>query len=127
MNTEAIRTVAKALSAHNTLLPNGEFLRFNMKNWCGTACCIAGWTNILIGDAEGAQKDEHELFSAERKLGLSRDQALALFSPALNVPYSEVTPQQAADVLMRLVDTGKVDWGKLKKPQLASCVPEKKD
>jgi hypothetical protein len=127
MNIDAIRFVAKALLENNTALPNGDYLKFNMKNWCGTACCIAGWTNILIGDNGNSPKDVHELFSAERKLGLSRDQALALFSPALNIPYSKVTPQQAAEVLVRLADTGKVDWGKLKKPPLTAWVPEKKD
>ena len=53
---------------------------------------------------------------AERKLGLTRIQALELFSPALTIPYSEVTPQQAADVLLRLADTRSVDWGELKNP-----------
>jgi len=32
------------------------------------------------------------------------------------IPYSEVTPQQAAEVLLRLADTGSVDWGDLKNP-----------
>lgn len=116
MNTEAIRLVAKELLAQNTILPNGERLQFDMKNWCGTTCCIAGWTNILIPDDETAAEGEHDLFSAKRKLGLTREQALALFSPALNIRYSEVTPQQAAEVLLRLADTGRVDWGKLKNP-----------
>jgi hypothetical protein len=49
MNTEAIHFVAQAILAQNTVLPNGERLKFDMKNWCGTACCIAGWTNALIG------------------------------------------------------------------------------
>ncbi|HEY8006592.1 MAG TPA: hypothetical protein VIE66_07320 [Methylocella sp.] len=116
MNTEAIRFVAKAILAQDTVLPNGERLEFDMTNWCGTACCIAGWTNFLITDDENARKDEHDLFSAERKLGLTRNEALELFSPALTVPYSEVTPQQAAEVLLRLADTGAVDWEKLKNP-----------
>ncbi len=90
MNTEAIRLVAKELLAQNTILPNGERLQFDMKNWCGTTCCIAGWTNILIPDDETAAEGEHDLFSAKRKLGLTREQALALFSPALNIRYSEV-------------------------------------
>ena len=92
MNTEAIHFIAKAILAQNTVLPNGERLKFDMKNWCGTACCIAGWTNVLITDDENARKDEHHFFSAERKLGLTRNQALELFSPALTIPYSEVTP-----------------------------------
>jgi len=116
MNTEAIRFIAKAILAQNTVLPNGERLKFDMENWCGTACCIAGWTNFLITDDENARKDEHDLFSAERKLGLTRNQALELFSPALTIPYSDVTPQQAADVLLRLTDTGSVGWGDLKNP-----------
>jgi hypothetical protein len=116
MNIEAIRFVAKAIRAQNTVLPNGERLEFDMKNWCGTACCIAGWTNFLITDDENARKGEHDLFSAERKLGLTRNEALELFSPALTIPYSEVTPQQAAEVLLRLADTGSVDWEELKNP-----------
>ena len=116
MNTEAIRFVAKAILAQDTVLPNGERLEFDMTNWCGTACCIAGWTNFLITDDENARKDEHDLFSAERKLGLTRNEALELFSPALTIPYSEVTPQQAAEVLLRLADTGAVDWEELKNP-----------
>ncbi len=116
MNTEAIRFVAKAILAQDTVLPNGERLEFDMKNWCGTACCIAGWTNFLITDDENARKGEHDLFSAERKLGLTRNEALELFSPALTIPYSEVTPQQAAEVLLRLADTGSVDWEELKNP-----------
>jgi hypothetical protein len=116
MNTEAIRFVAKAILAQDTVLPNGERLEFDMTNWCGTACCIAGWTNFLITDDENARKDEHDLFSAERKLGLTRNEALELFSPALTIPYSAVTPQQAAEVLLRLADTGSVDWEELKNP-----------
>ena len=116
MNIEAIRFVAKAILAQNTVLPNVERLEFDMKNWCGTACCIAGWTNFLITDDENARKGEHDLFSAERKLGLTRNEALELFSPALTIPYSEVTPQQAAEVLLRLADTGSVDWEELKNP-----------
>ena len=116
MNTEAIHFVAKAILDQNTVLPNGERLVFDMKNWCGTACCIAGWTNVLIPDDENARQDEHDLFAAERKLGLTRTQALELFSPALTISYSDVTPQQAADVLLHLADTGSVDWGELKNP-----------
>ena len=104
MNTEAIHFIAKAILAQDTVLPSGEHLKFDMTNWCGTACCIAGWTNVLIPDDKNARKDEHDLFSAERKLGLTRNQALELFSPALTIPYSEVTPQQAADVLLRLAE-----------------------
>ena len=37
MNTEAIHFVAKAILDQNTVLPNGERLIFDMKNWCGTA------------------------------------------------------------------------------------------
>ena len=99
MNIEAIRFVAKAILAQNTVLPNGERLKFDMENWCCTACCIAGWTNVLIPDDKNARQDEHDLFAAERKLGLTRTQALELFSPALTISYSDVTPQQAADVL----------------------------
>jgi hypothetical protein len=116
MNIEAIHFVANAILAQDTVLPNGERLKFDMKNWCGTACCIAGWTNVLITDDENAPKGEHDLFAAERKLGLTRNEALELFSPALTIPYSEVTPQQAAAVLLHLVDTGSVDWGELKNP-----------
>ena len=116
MHTEAIHFVAQAILAQNTVLANGERLKFDMKNWCGTACCIAGWTNALITDDGNARKDEHDFFSAERKLGLTRNQALELFSPALTIPYSEVTPEQAADVLLRLADAGSVDWGELKNP-----------
>jgi hypothetical protein len=116
INIEAIRFVAKAILAQNTVLPNGERLEFDMKNWCGTACCIAGWINFLITDDENARKGEHDLISAERKLGLTRNEALELFSPALTIPYSEVTPQQAAEVLLRLADTGSVDWKELKNP-----------
>ncbi len=116
MNTDAIHFVAKAILAQNTVLPNGERLKFDMKNWCGTASCIAGWTNVLITDDEYARKDEHDLFAAERKLALTRNQALELFSPALTIPYSNVTSQQAAEVLLRLADTGSVDWGDLRNP-----------
>lgn len=126
MNVEAIRFVAHALLANETVLSNGENLQFDMKHWCGTACCIAGWTNILIPDHGQESTDAHEFFSAERKLGLERHQALALFSPALDIPYSEVSPREAAEVLIRLAETGEVDWGKLKKPPLAAWVLEKK-
>lgn len=116
MNTEAIRFVADAILVQDTVLPSGERLQFDMTNWCGTACCIAGWTNFLIIDDENACKDEHHLFAAERKLGLTRNQALELFAPALTIPYSEVTRHQATDVLWRLADTGLVDWQGLKNP-----------
>jgi hypothetical protein len=57
--------VAKAILDQNTVLPNGERLVFDMKNWCGTACCIAGWTNVLIPDDKNARQDEHDLFAAD--------------------------------------------------------------
>ena len=69
MNTEAIRFIAKAILAQNAVLPSGERLEFDMKNWCGAACCIAGWTNLLITNDENARTDEHHFFSAEKKLG----------------------------------------------------------
>ena len=73
MNTEAIHFVAQAILAQNTVLPNGERLKFDMKNWCGTACCIAGWTNALITDDENerAQRRARFLFCRE-KTGINK-------------------------------------------------------
>ena len=66
MNTEAIHFIAKAILAQNTVLPSGERLEFDMKNWCGAACCIAGWTNVLIPDDGNAAAP---FLLCRRKLG----------------------------------------------------------
>lgn len=139
MNKRNILKVAKAIedAAKKQEGLRGE-IGFNMNvvaahdghgdhvDTCGTVACIAGWAYAirypsvtaarLVKVADGAAflglHMEHRVPSiAARFLGLSDDEALALFAPdSLLISYRDITPAHAVAVLRHLAKTGKVDW-----------------
>ncbi len=81
---------------------------------CGTSGCIAGYAiakylpEIWAGEHANSRH-------AEKLLGLTTDEATALFFPDFrNLPggidLDEITPAMAADTLTRFALTGKVVW-----------------
>lgn len=99
---------------------DGDPVAFNMNNFCGSACCIAGWANFLFPDKEEYGLEDLSLdgrvqAGAELKLGLDPDTAGELFMPSdgpffdedyeVLIPYEDITPKQAANAI-RLVANG---------------------
>lgn len=74
---------------------------------CDTVACIAGWVHFLNG-GKNHQAGEIALH-ARKVLGLSINVADELFAPQL-VCRDNVTTAEAALVLFKLAETGKVDW-----------------
>lgn len=92
---------------------------FDMANYCGTACCIAG--HVLRDSAVPADKIAGKWdVAAAAILGLSEDQRLNLFAPAGVVHTVDcfakrgepgfITNAHAAACLRKLAATGEVDW-----------------
>ena len=91
---------------------------------CGAVACAAGWAVMLFDPGfiytmrpiNQASPNIQE--RAAELLGLNPDQAQALFLPAhgstmqdeLMCEYEDVTPQDVAETLRLLDDTGRVDW-----------------
>lgn len=99
--------------------------KFDMANWCGSACCISGWAAVLNG-AELRPDDVldglHFFIDGEfwlqsdacRWIGIDEKQGDLLFtfisntSSKLNMGTAK--PWHAAAVLRHLAATGEVDW-----------------
>jgi hypothetical protein len=76
---------------------------------CGTVACIAGHAEILARPNATYHSGARHIATAW--LGLTNDQAFALFAPVSSeVNYGKVTASIAADVCQHLLDTGEVDW-----------------
>lgn len=92
---------------------------FDMTTWhCGSAGCIGGWAEKFWG-SDVEQDEDNPPFSdniAMEVLGLTHSQCSALFYPSEesslsgDVPYSDITPAEAATAIRKLVGTGVVDW-----------------
>ena len=67
MNKERILAVADAIEAHPQ--------EFTMVDWCGTACCIAGWAMKMYAP----EKETWYLNDAAEVLGLGVKEANSLF------------------------------------------------
>jgi hypothetical protein len=94
---------------------------FNMATWfrkmsrmgrngpvdCGSVGCIAGWARDIYGSGKGEALKE-----GQQLLGLTSDQADALFFAHGIARKSLISPHRAAKVLRRLAKTGEVDWSK---------------
>lgn len=90
------------------------------KNWCGTACCIAGFWAARSGNkAEWLSYFEadpyFDLSRVVKELDLTVKQAVALFDgreKAIRGGWGAATPtwQEAVKVLRHLAETGKVKW-----------------
>lgn len=90
---------------------------FNLCRWrwdCDTPACIAGHTIALFYDVEKIDGDYcwSEIREMARDaLGISEEQAHALFSPRLYRTCSEnVGPRHAADTVRNFADSGQVIW-----------------
>lgn len=87
--------------------------RFSMAHWpdaaelhrCGTAACIGGWADAIWGRT--TTNDE-----AGERLGLSADEAWALFYPSSDWLNTDTTIAQALRVVDHFLATGEVDWSK---------------
>lgn len=98
----------------------GGFTLARYRYACGTPACIAGHADDLFPappwwDDPGPasipdERAPREFRAGRRKLGLSRTEAIALFSPFLSYRARLVTPQEAATVIRRFVETGKIDY-----------------
>lgn len=80
-----------------------QFTHVRHANYCGTICCIGGWTEALF--------PEH---AARDTLGLTDQEAYDLFYPEHlrdEAEWQSVTPAQAVAVLDNYLATGEIDWG----------------
>lgn len=82
---------------------------------CGTTACVAGWCVALFTD----DADIDGSWRARDLLALSDEQSSILFYANAWDPEDEerptywgATPQDAANVLEHLIQTGEVDWSK---------------
>jgi hypothetical protein len=86
---------------------------FNMNHWaveahgCGTACCIGGTADALLGRRHFEQR-AHQLADQ------GRTQLLDLFYPHSfrGYDYSRITPAQAAAQLRKYLTKGTHDWAR---------------
>lgn len=73
---------------------------------CGTAACIAGWTNFIFSPKT---KGAHTTHAAET-LGLDGSQCFALFLPLGFGTPGKYTREQAIRVLDHLLETEEINW-----------------
>jgi hypothetical protein len=84
-NTENLRKVAQVIREHHD--------QFNLSDWasddpnplhnCGTACCIAGWTNAIIAQESNLNRPYYmDTEGARDYLGLDYYVAEELFIPS---------------------------------------------
>lgn len=84
--------------------------QFNMAEWFGTACCIAGHAIFLSGK-EISTCDQKPSEVAMEWLGISRVVAYELFVPKnICKEYCDIIVSDAITVLKHYRDTGTVDW-----------------
>ena len=131
LHIEAIHTVADAIeklpsaafnmgkwmnssSDYHGITPNWDD-RIQMAINCQTVAGIAGWTCVLLDERwipYGYVCDWPK--RAMKLLGLSIQQAQMLFQPVVGADvacsYADITPQDAANTLRNLANTGHVEW-----------------
>jgi len=107
-----------------------EKLRFNMgsfvltsdtakaeNNWCGTSCCLAGYTAIAYGGFTPGNTVIHVFEEAWELLELTYEQARALFycntieGKNLWLDLNGITRPQAAQAVRNLIESGDPKWG----------------
>lgn len=87
--------------------------QFDMAEWCGTACCIAGHAIALSGKQWDHSVDDQLPPSriAANWLDIDYGTAQQLFIPSMmDKSYDEITLEDALTVLRHYRDTGVVDW-----------------
>jgi hypothetical protein len=117
MNTVAIKHVRDHIA--NLPYQKSSKLGFNMLQWRGPIvliACIAGWSEVLL-KADGTPRARPKLSDEELStgqvgdmLGLSYDDADALFYGRGRNGLSDITIPMAVKVLDHLLKTGEVDW-----------------
>lgn len=107
MNKERLKKLAQKLDKTK---PE----KFNMHEWCGTTCCIAGHALIMARKSRDDMRFWGDaMYWARSYLDLSELVARELMWPA---PVQHMTfrwnatPKQAAKVIRHLIKTGEVDW-----------------
>jgi len=86
-------------------------------NWCGTSCCIAGYTAMNYGSFIPDDGIALVFDEAMDLLELTYDEARALFycksinGTNLWIELNEVTRPQAAQAVRNLIDCGDPKWG----------------
>lgn len=100
---------------------NGNMTQ-NVKEACGSLCCIAGCAaqffapDELVAAIEIGGVGYNVLHIATKALDLDMKDARLLFLPPTNdlayvgYSYDNITPKMAAKVIRHLIKTGKVDW-----------------
>lgn len=87
---------------------SNELTAGDIKHDCGTCACIGGWTDALFREPKDRPM-QHSTLDTGKLLGLTGGQTYELFTPK-GVAWIEVTQEKAAEVLTRLIETGRVDW-----------------
>ena len=73
---------------------------------CDTAGCIGGWTNAMFPPTPGEGRER----GAQNALGLTAEQADALFYPGSDISWDLLTVPVAVATLKNLIITGEVSW-----------------
>lgn len=118
MNLYRIRRLAEKIHSVPKV-PREARGGFNMADFahsCGTPSCIGGWTIALFAPHLSIRFNSFD--DAKEILDLTERQAQELFfcedvfqsGCAENFQLEQITPDQAADVLLHLADTGEVRW-----------------
>lgn len=109
-----------ALADHLDALPPE---RFDMENYCGTACCIAGHAAALSPDKKSSPLTVER---AAAWLGIklkNENSDWSMPEHRLFVPRTEdavaweSTPEQAAKVVRHFAKTGRVKWSLVREPK----------
>lgn len=123
VNTQRLEILADLLENNQCpVASSGAKVGFNMRaitpdsslndktgNHCGTSACIAGWTLLLWGT--DADRRNGWAGDAGRILDLDEVQQQHLFfAQGSWLRWENITPQQAANAICSLVDTGEVKW-----------------
>lgn len=91
---------------------------------CETSCCMGGFVehtfdptrSIRSNFTSGINNIDKDVAIGAKLLDISKADAEALFYPdleevpALKDGYEDVIPEQALEVVMNYLETGKVDW-----------------
>jgi len=81
--------------------------RFGMDYACGSACCIGGWANTLLGVP---RRTAFLSGAVHRLTGIPIPDAEKICWPAPGSPAWEAKPHHAVALLERYRDHGIVDW-----------------
>jgi len=123
VNTERLNGILNWLeSAEEALLFNMGTFTFvpntakAENNWCGTSCCLAGYTVITYGDFVPGNTVIHVFEDAWKLLELTYAEARALFyckslaGRDLWLTFDGITRSQAAQAVRNLIDCGDPKW-----------------